>query len=292
MTVATYVSPGSVEEAISLLSRYGDRAKVVAGGSDVLVQMKRDVMAPEIIISLNGIRDLSYIGYDPATGLRIGVLTLIREIASSPLVHTACPVVAQAAGMLGTPAIRNQATIGGNLCNAAPSADMAPALIVSGGTLRIAGPGGVRDVPVERFFTGPGVTVLKQQEFLVEITVPTRPPRSAGTYLKQTRGRGADLAIVGVAAFVMMDGARLADIRIALGAVAPTPIRAARAEALLRGAVVSESLLEEAARAAAAESRPIDDVRSSAEYRRTLVDVLTKRAIAQAIEQAQSEASS
>jgi CO/xanthine dehydrogenase FAD-binding subunit len=292
MTVPTYVSPGSVEEAVSLLSKYGDRAKVVAGGSDVLVQMKRDEFQPDVVISVGSIRDLDCVRYDAAKGLTIGALALIRDIAQSPLINSAFPIVAQAAAMLGTPAIRNQATIGGNLCNAAPSADMAPALIVSGATAKIAGPGGVRDVPVEGFFVGPGATVLKQREFLLEILVPSRPPRSAGTYLKHTRGRGADLAIVGVAAFVVMEGERIADIRIALGAVAPTPIRAKQVEAILRGATVNERLLEEAGRAAAEESKPIDDVRSSSEYRKTLVNVLTKRAVAQAIEQAQSEASS
>jgi aerobic carbon-monoxide dehydrogenase medium subunit len=292
MAVPTYVSPTSVEEAVLLLSKYGDKAKVVAGGSDVLVQMKRDALQTDVVISLSGVRGLEYIKGDQAKGVTIGALALIRDIAQSPLIKSAFPIVAQAAAMLGTPAIRNQATVGGNLCNAAPSADMAPALIVCGATAKIAGPGGVRDVPVEGFFVGPGATVLKQHEFLLEILVPGRPPRSAGTYLKHTRGRGADLAIVGVAAFVVMDGERIADMRIALGAVAPTPIRAKRAEAILRGAAISDRLLEEAAQAAADESKPIDDVRSSAEYRRTLVNVLTKRAVAQAIEQAQLEASS
>ncbi len=292
MTVPMYVSPGSVEEAVSLLSKYGDKAKVIAGGSDALVQMKRDALQPDVVISVGNIRGLDYVRYDAAKGLTIGALASIREIASSPVISSACPIVAQAAASLGTPAIRNQATIGGNLCNAAPSADMAPVLIVSGATARIVGTGGIREIPIEDFFTGPGATVLKQHEFLLEILVPGRPPRSAGTYLKHTRSRGADLAIVGVAAFVVAEGERIADIRIALGAVAPTPIRATRAEAMLRGAAVNERLLEEAGQAAADESKPIDDVRSSAQYRKTLVNVLTKRAVAQAIQQAQSEAAS
>jgi carbon-monoxide dehydrogenase medium subunit len=292
MTVPTYVSPGSVEEAISLLSKYGERAKVVAGGSDVLVQMKRDVLQPDVVISIGSIRDLECIRHDPTKGLRIGALTLIREIASSPVINSRFPVVAQTAHVLGTPAIRNQATIGGNLCNAAPSADMAPALIVLGAIARIAGKDGVRDVPVEDFFVGPGATVLKHHEFLLEIQIPGPPSHSGGSYLKQTRGRGADLAIVGVAAFVVMEGERVRDVRIALGAVAPTPIRAKRAEAILKGATVNERLLEEAGQAAAEESKPIDDVRSSAEYRRSLVAVLTRRAVTQAVERARAEVGS
>jgi aerobic carbon-monoxide dehydrogenase medium subunit len=292
MTVPTYLSPRSVEEAISLLSKYGDKAKVISGGTDVLVQMKRDVLLPDVVASLGGIRDLDYIRYDKPKGLMVGALTTIQQLASSPLINSTFAILAQAASMLGTPAVRNQATIGGNLCNAAPSADSAPALIVLGAKAKFVGIDGEKIVPIEGFFVGPGATIMKQHQFLLEIQIPSPLPYSGGVYLKQTRGRGADLAIVGVAAFVVMEGERIADIRIALGAVAPTPIRAKQVEAILRGATVNERLLEEAGRVAAEESKPIDDVRSSAEYRKTLVNVLTKRAVAQAIEQAQSEVSS
>jgi carbon-monoxide dehydrogenase medium subunit len=290
MALPTYFSPNSVGEAISLLSKYGDKARVISGGTDLLVQMKRNVLLPNYLISVNNIRDLDYIMYDQTNGLRIGALTTIGNVANSPLIQGKFSVLAQGASLLGTPAIKNQGTIGGNLCNAAPSADIAPPLIVLGALAKFAGTDGERIVPIEDFFVGPGATIMKHHQLLLEIQIPDPRLRSGGAYIKQTRGRGADLAVVGVAAFVVMDGEVIGDVKIALGAVAPTPIRARRAETILKGMKLNDKLLDESGQVASYEGKPIDDVRSSADYRRRLVVVLTKRAVVQAVQQAQSEA--
>ena len=292
MTQPTYLSPSSVEEALSLLSRYGDKAKVISGGTDLLVQMKRKVLLPDFVISLGGIRDLDYIKYDQTKGLMIGACTTVGNVTHSSSIRGKFTLLAQGASLLGTPSIQNQATIGGNLCNASPSADIAPPLIVLGAMAKFAGIDGEKIVPVEDFFVGPGATIMKHHQLLLEIQIPNPPSHSGGVYTKQTRGRGADLAVVGVAAFVVMDRGTIREVRIALGAVAPTPIRAKKAEGILRGSTINEKVLEESSQAAAYESKPIDDIRSSADYRRTLVAVLTKRAVVQAVQQAQSEASS
>jgi carbon-monoxide dehydrogenase medium subunit len=289
MTPVEYFAPKSIEEAISLLSQYGEKAKVVSGGTDLLRQLKHEAAVPECLISLGGIHELEFIKYDEISGLRVGALTTIVNVANSSLIRGKFSILAQAAGMLGTPAVRNQATIGGNLCNAAPSADTAPALLVLGAMVKIAGIEGEKVIPIEDFFTGPGLTILGDGYILTEIQIPNLPPHSRGCYLKQTRRQGSDLAVVGVAALVVMEGEILRDVRIALGAVAPTPIRAKKAEGMLRGKKLDAKLVEETGQAASYESMPIDDLRGSADYRRRLVAVLTKRALTQAVLQVQSE---
>jgi len=289
MTPVEYFAPKSIEEAISLLSQYGKKAKVVSGGTDFLMQLKHGAAVPECLISLGGIHELDFIKYDEMCGLRVGALTTIVNVANSSWIRRKFSILAQAAGMLGTPAVRNQATIGGNLCNAAPSADTAPALLVLGATVKIAGVEGERVLPIEDFFTGPGLTILGDGHILTEIQIPNLQPHSRGGYLKQTRRQGSDLAVVGVAALVVMEGEILKDVRIALGAVAPTPIRAKKAEGMLRGKKLDAKLVEETGQAASYESMPIDDLRGSADYRRRLVAVLTKRALSHAVQQVESE---
>jgi len=287
MTLPKYLTPGSVEEAISLLSQYGEKARLVSGSTDFLMQLKRGEAAPECLIRLGEIRELDFIKYDETRGLRIGALTTIVEVANSPLIQSKFSLLAQAAGMLGTPAIRNQATLGGNLCNAAPSADTAPPLLVLGAKAKITGVEGEKVVPLEDFFVGPGQTILGQDHLLTEIQIPNMLPHSGGAYLKQKRRQGADLAVVGVAAWVVTEKEVLKDVKIALGAVAPTPIRARKAEEILKGRKLDQRLLEKSGHAASDEAKPIDDIRGSADYRRQLVAVLTKRAITQAIQQAE-----
>lgn len=289
MTLPRYFAPKSVGEAISLLSEFRQKAKIISGGTDLLTRMKHKEVFPDTLISIAGISELDYIKYDESSGLRVGVLTTIMNIADSPLVRSKFKLLAQAAGMLGSPTIRHQATIGGNLCNAAPSADTAPSLLVLGAVVKMIGAGGEKTVPCEHFFGGPGQTILEPGHLLTEIQIPNMRPYSGGVYLKQTRRQGSDLAVVGVAALVVMEGEILRDVKIALGAVAPTPIRAKKAELILSGKNRDDKLLEEAGRAASDEATPIDDVRSSSDYRKKLVGVLTKRAVSQAVEQAQAE---
>ncbi len=280
-----YLEPKTIKEATSLLSKYDRKAKVIAGGTDLLVQIGNRAIEPEYLVDISYIPGLDYIDCDDKQGLRIGALTTIRIIEKSDKLRRMYPVISQAAGLLGSTAIRNVGTIGGNLCNAAPSADSAPALIGLSSRAKIVGPRGERTVPVEDFFTGPGGTVLRSSELLVEIQVPVLSPNIKGVYLKHAIRKALDLAIIGVAVVTTMNGDVLSDIKIVLGAVAPTPIRAKKAEAILVGKKISEELLQKAGEAAADESSPIDDVRSSADYRRQMVRVLVARAVKQAAEQ-------
>jgi CO/xanthine dehydrogenase FAD-binding subunit len=280
-----YFAPKTIEETCALLSKYRGEARVLAGGTDLLVKMKNRRMLPSHLISINDIPDLDYIRYDGKEGLRIGALTNIEAIKTSPTIRRRFGILAQAAAMIGSVAIRNQGTIGGNLCNAAPSAETAPALIALGAKAKIVGLSGERTVALKDFFTEPGETVLQTGEILTEVQVPDLPARSSGVYLKHSL-RKMDIAIVGVGVVVTLDGESCADIKIALGAVAPIPIRARNAEAVIKGQVPSEELIERAAQIASAESHPIDDIRSHAEHRQQIVGILTKQAIEQAIKQA------
>ena len=279
-----YLAPKTIDEALSLLFQYKGRTKVIAGGTDVVPKLKRrEIRAPEYIIDLKGIPGLDYIKYDADSGLSLGALVTIGAVETSPTIREKFSVLAQAAQSMASPQVRNRGTIAGNICNAVPSADTAPALLTLEARLKLIGQKGIRIVNIEDFFTGPNQTALTDEEILQEIQLPNPPPNSKGIYLKLTPRRAMDLAIVGVAVVVIPEDGVCTDIRIALGAVAPTPIRAKRAEGILRGQRFSEEVIEKAAQTAAEESQPIDDYRASAEYRREMVKVLIRRAINQAI---------
>lgn len=279
-----YLEPESVEGAVSLLSKYGSKAKIIAGGTDLVVQMRNRDIEPEYVIDISRIPGLDYVSFDDGQGLSIGALTSIRTLETSAELQRRYPVIACAAGQLGSVVIRNVGTIGGNLCNAAPSAETAPALIGLSAKAKIVGPGGERVVALEDFFTGPGSTVLQGGELLVEIQVPPVPPSTKGVYLKHSVRSTIDLAIVGVAAIVTLGSTDKVcqDIKIVLCAVAPTPMRARKAEEILKGKKIDEALINRAAKVASDEARPISDVRASAEYRKEMVEVLTRRAISEA----------
>jgi CO/xanthine dehydrogenase FAD-binding subunit len=279
-----YLEPNTIDEALSMLSQYKGRAKVMAGGTDILPKLKRrEIKAPEYIIALKGIPDLDYIKYDEVEGLSLGALTTIHAVEISPIVRERFGVLFQAAESMASAQVRNRGTVAGNLCNAVPSADTAPALFTLEASLKLISPNGKRIVNVQDFFTGPNKTVLTDEEILQEIHVPNLPPNSRGRYLKLTPRRSMDLAVVGVAAVVVAEDRICNDIRTALGAVAPTPIRARRAENIIKGQKLSDEVIERAARIAAEECHPISDHRASAEYRCNMVEVLTKQAIQQAI---------
>jgi len=281
-----YLSPQTVKEACSLLLQHGDKAKVMAGGTDVLNVMKERIIKPEYVIGLRAISDLDYIEAD-ADGIRIGAMTTLTSLGNSKIVREKFPCLAEVPGKMATVQIRNMGTLGGNLCNAAPSADTAPILICLGARAKIVSADSERVVALEDFFTGPGETVLKDGEILAEIQVTGQPANTGGAYFKMSRV-AVDLAIVGVAAVVTLDGkgGSCSDIKIALGAVAPTPIRAKKAEASIKGKTIDEALIEQAGKIASEEASPIDDVRGSAYYRTEIVNVFTKRAIRKALEQA------
>lgn len=280
-----YLEAGTVKEAVSLLDRHGAEARVIAGGTDLVVQLRSGEVAPKYLVDLKSIPGLSYMA-EEGGGLRLGALATIRALETSPLVGERFGILARAAHLLGSVQVRNLATIGGNLCHAAPSAELAAPLLALGALAKIAGSGGERVIPLEEFFLGPGQTALGAGEILVELQVPAPATRSAGVYLKHSIRKAMDIAFVGVGVVLeLADGDGLCqDIRIALGAVAPTPMRARRAEALLRGQKLEEALLRRAGELASQECSPISDIRCSAEHRREIVKVFVRRAAQQAAE--------
>ena len=281
-----YYEPETLKEAVTLLGRHNGQASILAGGTDLLIEIKEQIRFPEFVINIKKIPGLDHLTYEDGVGLRIGALVTARAVETSPVIIEKYAGLAQAVIELGSIQIRNRATVIGNLCRASPSADTPPPLIADGASVTIFGPAGERELPLEDFFTGPGQTVLANDEILKEVAVPSPPPRAGKVYIKHGRRKALELATVGVAVAVNLKGEVCEHIQIVLGAVAPTPIRARTAEDTLRGTVIDEKAIEAAAHAAMEESRPISDVRSSAEYRREMVRVLTGRAVRRALDSA------
>jgi carbon-monoxide dehydrogenase medium subunit len=274
-----YVRPASLEEACAALVCDDGSVKPLAGGTDLLVQMKDGGLRPRGLVSLRDVPGLRFIRLEDDGSLEIGAATTLAAIENSAEVLERFPAIAEAASFIGSVQVRDRATVGGNLCNAAPSADTASILIAYGASATISNGRAERTVPMEEFFTGPGQTVLRPGELLVKITVPPVPANSFGKYYKTFRS-AMDCCTVGVAVCAVFgDGGAVADVRLVMGAVAPTPMRAPTCEGLLRGRVLDDELIAQAGQQAAEEIRPIDDVRASAAYRRVLADVLTKRAL-------------
>ena len=272
--------PTSVQEASLLLKDNGPGGRFLAGGTDLVIAMKEKGLVPKYVVDLKRIPGLAGIHENSDGSITIGALTTMREIETSPLIKIKFPFLAQSAAEVGSIQIRNRATIGGNMANATPSADLAPSLIALNATAKIVRANGERTTALEEFFCGPGQTVMTADEILTAITVPKAPSRLVGEYIKFSPREIMDLAYVGVAVAYTLGEQRLcAGVRIVLGAVAPTPIRARRAEAAIEGEVLTEALAEKAGEIAAEESKPISDVRSSADYRRAMVGTMTKRAL-------------
>jgi carbon-monoxide dehydrogenase medium subunit len=275
-----YVFPKTLEEAILFLADHGGEASPMAGGTDLIPNLKRrEIPSPAYVMDLKGLSDLGKIAYDPLQGLHIGALATIRSISQFKPVRDSYPSLVQAASGMASPQIRNRGTFVGNICSAIPSADSAPPLLTLDASAHLCGPDGERTVPLDRFFRGPRETAVRPEEIVTALTLPKPPDRSV--YLKLSPRHSMDLAIVGVAAAASLEPGGFGNIRIALGSVAPTPMRASKAEEVLRGRPISQSLIEEAALAASLECRPIDDYRASAAYRRDMVFVLTRRALEQ-----------
>jgi carbon-monoxide dehydrogenase medium subunit len=277
-----YFEPTSLPEAVALLGRFQGRAQPLAGGTDLLVELKEHLRSADCVVNIKKIPGIDQLTFDSVDGLYIGALVTAREIEVSPITIEHYPSLVQAARELGSIQVRNRATIVGNVCRASPSADTLPPLIADGAEVTIHGPHGHKTLLLEEFFTGPGKTVLKYDELVTAIRVPAPPPHTGKVYIKHGRRKAMELATVGVAVTLTPEG----DIRIVLGAVAPTPIRARQAEGLLRGRKLDDARIERAAQAAAEEARPISNVRAGAEYRREMVRVLTRRAILRAKEAA------
>lgn len=277
----------TVEETCALLHSYGSDARVLAGGTDLLVKMKHRRLLPRQLINIKRIPALDQIHHDDAAGLRIGTLATVQSIKDSTLVANRFPLLHRAAGTLGTLQIRHLATLGGNLANASPSAEFAPVLLTLGATVICTGRGGERAIPIGEFFLGPGKCALHQDEVLTEVQVPNLPAGAAGLYRKHALRR-IDVAVAAAAVVVHLDGDVCRHVKIALGAVAPTPFRARKAEAALNGQKLDggageRQLCREAGRLAAAESSPIDDFRGYAGYRREVVAELVGQALTEVI---------
>ncbi len=282
-----YVKPSSLDEALSLLAQYKEGARPLAGGTDLIPQVKgREITIPRVVVDLKAIPGLDTITYDAAKGLTLGAMATITNVERSPLVREHYPMLAHALTSMASPQIRNRATITGNIASAVPSADSAPTLLAMEAVLKVVSQKGERLIPVTQFFTGPRKTVLTSDELITEIRIPAPSAAGRGVYLKLSPRKSMDLAVVGVAAFILREAETCKEARIALGAVAPTPIREPRAEMALVGKKLTDAAIEEAARAASSECRPIDDHRAAREYRCDMVYVLTRRALTQIREEA------
>jgi aerobic carbon-monoxide dehydrogenase medium subunit len=282
-----YLAARTLPEAITLLGQ-DDGTRIVAGATDFLVRWRQGAWKPRAVLSIQRIPGLDQIGYSPATGLSLGPLVNIRTLEVHPLIQQHYPALSQAAATFAGVQIRNLATVGGNICNASPAGDCLPALIAYGAECRLIGPQGERLLPLENFLLGPGRTALRSAELLMELHLPPSPPHTGALYIKHSPRSAMDISTVGVASVVTLDsGGVCREVRVALGAVAPTVLRARSAEALLRGQRLEAGLVQQAARAATEDARPIDDIRGTARHRRAIVEALTGRTLRSAIQMAQ-----
>jgi carbon-monoxide dehydrogenase medium subunit len=286
-----YHSPGTLEEACQLLKKYDGQARVLAGGTDLIPNMYHHEIAPEHVINIKGIPGLNFIANEESKGLVLGSLVNFNEIIYSPIIEKHYPILKEVSEKIATHQIRNLATIGGNLCNAAPSADAAPILIALDSTVNLIGPGGKeRTLLLEKFFSGPGETALAPGEILTQIHIPLLKPRTGISYLKQTTRQALEIAVVGVAALCRLEkeSEKCSSVRLVIGACAPTPLRISAAEEILVGKKIADQDIEAAAQAASEAVEPITDVRASEVYRKEMVRVQCERALAEAMSRAKS----
>ena len=277
-----YFNPSTLSEAISILAQYNGSTKILAGGTDLLIQMKQRNLTPKYLIDIKRISELDYIKYDEDKGLKIGALVTHSSLVNSAVVLEKYSLLVEGSLAVGSVQTRNKGTIIGNICNASPSADTIPALIALGAALKLVSIEGERIVKVEKFFAGPFKTILKDTEIVTEIQVPKLPPNSGGTYLNLSKITAEDETLVGVGVVISIENLTnkiCSNIRIGLGSVAPTPMRAKMAEKFLKGKRIEDIICEQAAEIAANESSP----RSRAEYRREMVKVIVKRALDKAL---------
>jgi len=270
-----YHQPDTLEEAFRLKKTIPD-SLFISGGTDLMVRIKKRELSPRALISLRSIPGLS--GIENGKIIRIGAMTSISDVLQNSLLYEKFPVLIDAAKFLGSIQIRNMATFGGNLCNGSPAADMAPPLLVLEAKVRLQGGQKSRDLPLEKFFRGPGKTGLSPDEIMTDILLDPPEPDTHGVFLKKGRTK-MDLAVASVAALIRTEGNRCFKARIAAGSVAPVPMRLLEVETLLEGSSFSRELLTEAQELAAKSVSPITDVRSTADYRCHLVGVLLKRAL-------------
>ncbi len=282
-----YFAPASLADAVVLMERHAGAARPLAGGTDLIDLIRTDRLAPDVVVDIKKIAELNVLDVS-ANGLRLGAAVPCRRITADPRLARDYAALVDSCALIGSIQIQNRASVGGNLCNASAAADAVPSLIALEATCVIAGPNGTREVPVEEFCTGPRKTVLQPGELLVELKFPPRIPRSGSHYRRFIPRNEMDIAVVGVAARVLLDetGARFVSARIGLCAVGPKPILAAEACRLLAGQPVGDEALDRAAKAAVAVATPIDDMRGTAEFRKHVTGVLTRRALETAVARA------
>lgn len=272
-----FVRPLGMAEACDCLLA-NKNARILAGGTDLILAMERKKIRPTHIIDISSITGID--GIFMKNGfLHLGAMASIQSIRDSKQVGGEFPALAEAAGSLGCWQVRNRATLGGNLANAAPSAEMAPPLMALGARLKLLGPDGERILPIEEFFRGPGETALGPGEILEEVMVPRPPAGTKMIYLRHSLRRSMDIALVNAALCFLYEGNAARHVRVALGAVAPTPVRARKAEQALEGKTLNGLLIDKAAEIAAGECRPITDIRATAGYRREMAGVLVRRGL-------------
>ena len=284
-----YFAPKTVEEALDLLSQYGEEeCKVVAGGQSLIILMKQRLLTPKYLIDIKGISALDYIKFDKKQGLRIGALTTHRAIEKSPIIRRGFSVLAEMEENVSSVETRNWGTIGGNISHGDPSGDPAPVVIALNGKLKMTGLSGERIMDAEDFTLGYFETALRHDELLTEIHIPIPPPHTGVKYTKFSQLQG-DYATASVAVSITLDKnkEKCSDVRIALGAVGPAPMRAKKAEEILKGKKITDNLLAKAGQAASEEASPTMDAEVSEEYKRELVRVLVKRVGKEALERAQ-----
>ncbi len=281
-----YIAANTVSEAVTLLGEKGQAARILAGGTDLIVQVREARRDVDWMIDIKSIPEVNVLDYNANTGLTLGAAVECYKIYAVDEICDAYPGLVDATKIIGGTAIQGRAAVGGNLCNASPAADCIPPLIVLNASCVIAGPNGERELPVEQFCTGPGQTALEKGEMLVSLKIPAPASNSSSFYLRFIPRNEMDIAVVGAGASVTLDDAKqtIVSARIALAAVAPTPLFAEEASALLAGRKATDAAIDEAAQAAQAIARPISDMRGTAEQRTHLVGVLTRRALNGAIQ--------
>lgn len=286
-----YISAGTVEEVVGLLSSNSGTARVLIGGTDLLVQLRENRRGANLLVDIKNVPELTAITFNEQEGLRLGAAAPCQKICANTLVREKYPGLVDAIELIGGIQIQYRASLGGNLCNASPAADSIPALIVHQAVCTITGPRGTRNLPVEQICIAPGKNSLETGEFLVAVSVPPPRPNSGAHYLRFIPRNEMDIAVVGAGASVVLDDSKqkVLSARIALGAVAPTPLFVEEAGAFLEGKDATSENIQVAAEMARAAARPISDLRGTAEHRKHLSGVLTRRALEKAIERARAE---
>lgn len=283
-----FFAPKSLKEALDLLHQFGEGAHIFAGGTDILVKMSHGRMEPKALITLETIEGLRDIHLDQTRGLMIGSNTKLVDILGNVEIQNHYPALVDAVKVMANVEVRNMGTVVGNICNAAPSAETGPPLIAMEAVATLLGLGGERQIPLDDFFRGPGLTVMEPGEIMISISIPLPRPNSGASYKRISARCGVDIAPASAGVMVMLDGSTCEDIRLVLGSVAPTPLRARKTEDFMRGQKWTNSLIETAGNMAAEESMPITDCRATAEWRKKMIAVLTRRVLTESYDRAQT----